>query len=219
MNNYNIKKDLCNSFKPIALFNLFNYIYVGNLLTLNNLENYEDIIKHETNEFISYLNYFGNMPLYYYFLKHRENDLKYFFEEEKEKFIDEIKYFYKQDKEEKTFIKMYQDIFKILQIINYRKIYFYEELENEIMNLPIKYLELKKEEIELDDLELYGYVTNNDKIIRYFENFQEIKKDRLYHLINDDNYCNKYISKISGKKRTKIYNKHKKIKIKIKRGK
>ena len=87
------------------------------------------------------------------------------------------------------------------------------------MNLPIKYLELKKEEIELDDLELYGYATNNDKIIRYFENFQEIKKDRLYHLINDDNYCNNYISKISGKKRAKIYNNHKKIKIKIKRGK
>ena len=209
LNNYSFKRDLLYSFnKSEKRHNLFNYIYIGNLLRLNNLENYKDIIKNETNEFITYLNYFGNMPLYYYSLQHSKNELNFFFEEEKERIIDEIKYFYKQEKENETLVKMYQDIFNILQIINYKKIYFFEELDNEIINLPIKYLELKKEEIEIYNLELYGYITNNDKIIKYFKNFKEIKKEELCHLIKDDNYYNNYISKISEKKRIKLYNKY-----------
>ena len=129
LNNYSFKRDLFYSFKESKKgHNLFNYIYIGNLLRLNNLENYKDIIKNETNEFITYLNYFGNMPLYYYSLQHSKNELNFFFEEEKERIIDEIKYFYKQENENETLVKMYQDIFNILKIINYKKIYFFEGL-------------------------------------------------------------------------------------------
>ena len=213
LNNYDIKKDFCSSFSENRMFNdNYYYIYVGNLLRLNNLENYEDIIKNETDEFKMYLNYFGNIPLYYYSLKHTQKklkQLKYFFEEEIDKIKEDIKNFYKKEKNDESLIKMYSDIFKILQIINYKKIYFFKEFEKDIIEYPLKYLELKKEEIKISDLELYGHATDNKNIIENIENIEDIEDQKLYHLINDENYCKNYIKKINDKKREKIYKKNK----------
>ena len=91
---------------------------------------------------------------------------------------------------------------KIYSIINNKQIYFYEELKNEIINLPLKFLELKKEEIDLNDLEIYGCISKNNKIFNYFKNPIQIDNSNkeMQHFINRL----LYISKITDKKQKKL---------------
>lgn len=72
----------------------------------------------------------------------------------------------------------------------------------------MKYLEIKKETIEINDLKLFGLISNNEKINKFIIDLEkknstnEVEKNEnilLYHtlFINKDNYCSNYISKIS----------------------
>ena len=223
MNNYSVKINLCNSFKenPDNSSNLF-YFYVGTIIKLNDFNNFENMIKDESNEFKEILYNFGYFPLYYYNLnsldKEKKN-LEFFLNEEKKRIKEEIKYFYTNDetkKDNEITIQMYKDILKILHIINNKTIYFYNELEKELLQFPLKFLEIKKEELELEDLELYGIITKNNKINNFFKKLKEdegmlfdlkVKNVEVYKLMNEENYCKNYISKISDNKRNRIYQK------------
>ena len=226
MNDDNVKYDLCNCLDK-QLFqqesNLSNnflfYIYVGSLIKVNNIKK---LIEEFKGEFDIYLNNFGYLYIYYYQLKQikdEPNSLKNFQEKEIERIKEDLNKFYVKNKKNKLdFLSSeYIDIIKILNIINKKNIYFYDELKDEILNLPLKYLEIKREKIDLDDLEFYGIVSNDIKIKKFFSDLEKNKNEQLMELkrlkddfrtyiklFNKDEYCNTYISKISEKKKKKI---------------
>ena len=213
MNNYGVKNDLCKSFEEKNVTNDLIYYYVGSLIRLNEIDEFENMVKEESNEFKEYLDYFGYLPLYYYSLNSLEKEKKIldkFIHEEKTNIKEEIKYFYSDDKSKinELSIQMYNDILKILQCINYKTIYFYDELPTKLLIFPLKFLEIKKEEIKLEELELFGKVTNNFKINNFFKeldneklNSLKYKNFEMIELMKVDNFCKNYISKISKKKK------------------
>jgi len=215
MNNDSVKIDLCNSLNEIVVFPSFQpdfifYFYVGSLIRLNNLKEYKDIVKNESQELIKYLNFFGNIPLYYYSLKRTENEgrkLTYFVEKEKENITYEIKKFYlgNQVNSQDSSLQMFLDILKIISYINENEIFFFKELKEELLGLPLKFLEIKKEEISLKDLKLYGIITKNKKILDFIERKEENKsvENFIYENVittnftlffNNKNYCLNYLS-------------------------
>ena len=217
INNYDIKKffseNLIYKDKSQNLF--LDYYYLGCFLRLNQLQNYKDLLKNKSNNFIKYLNKFGNLPLYYYKLS-QINDERYLYikaEEEKKIIINEINLFYtdnnKGDKK-----KFFIEILKLLSIVNKKEIYFIKELPQEILNLPLKFLEIKKEEISLDNLKVFAFSSNNQKLLEFFSKndnscLQKLILDKnnfeyRFKFINEDNFCMNYIKPISDKKRKKI---------------
>ena len=211
MNNDSVKMDLYKSlvfpsFQPDFIF----YFYVGSLIRLNNLKDYKNIIKNESQELIKYLIYFGNIPLYYYSLKRTENEgrkLTYYVEKEKENISYEIKKFYLGNKanSQDSSLQMFLDILKIISYINEKEIFFFKELKEELPNLPLKFLEIKKEEISLKDLKLYGIISKNKKIIDFLEGIEDNKlvENFIYEneiisnftlFFNSKNYCLNYLS-------------------------
>ena len=226
MNNDNVKDDLCKCLNENYIFPAYEmdfiyYFYVGSLIRLNNLDNYKDIIKDESTEFIINLNYFGNIPLFYYSLKRVQNEngeYEYFIKKEKEKIIEEIKSFYKENKKfnnDNYYIQMLNDLLKIMSLINNKQIFFFEELSKELLKLPLKYLEIKKEKIKINDLKLYGLVSNNTIINNFIKNLEEkgsdselIEKEKILinytKFINEEKYCSNYISKITDNEKKRI---------------
>jgi len=221
MDNDIVKYDLCNCLDEKKLESEFNndfilYFYVGCLMKVNNIET---LLKDFNDEFVTYLNNFGNLYNYYYkMLKYKDEPgyLKFFEDKEVENIKDNLNKFYQIKKYDMELSK-YNDIINIVNKINRKKIYFYYELKEEIMKFPLKYLELKREKIELDDLELYGIVSGDYKIIKFFSDLEKnknIQMDKLkklkmnfknyIKLFNKDEYCKNYISVISEKKRKKI---------------
>ena len=226
MNNDSVKYDLCNcldkrlSQQESNLSNDFLfYFYVGSLIKVNNIK---ELIEELKGEFDLYLNNFGYLYIYYYQLKKIKDEpdsLKNFQEKEIERIKKDLNKFYVNNKKNKLdFLSTeYIDIIKILNIVNKKNIYFYDELKDEILNLPLKYLEIKREKIDLDDLEFYGIVSNDIKIKKYFCDLEKNKNEQLMELkrlkddfrtyiklFNKDKYCNTYISKISENKKKKI---------------
>ena len=120
MNNDSVKMDLYKSLVfPAFQADFIFYFYVGSLIRLNNLKDYKNIIKNESQELIKYLNYFGNIPLYYYSLKRTENEgrkLALYVEKEKENINYEIKKFYLGNKanSQDSSLQMFLDILKII---------------------------------------------------------------------------------------------------------
>ena len=107
-------------------------------------------------------------------------------EREKEIIIEEIELFYEKNS---SVLDKFKDILKILSIINKREIYFIEELSKEILNLPLKFLEIKKEEIIIKDLKIFAFVSKNQKLIRLFEEIEKDEKDiKINNLIQNDEY-------------------------------
>ena len=215
MNNDSVKMDLYNSLNEIVVFPSFQrdfifYYYVGSLIRLNNLKEYKNIVKNESQELIKYLNYFGNIPLYYYSLKRTENEgrkLTYYVEKEKENINYEIKKFYLGNKANRqdSSLQMFLDILKIISYINEKEIFFFKELKEELLGLPLKFLEIKKEEISLKDLKLYGIISKNKKIMDFFEGIEDNKlvENIIYEneiisnftlFFNNKNYCLNYLS-------------------------
>ena len=215
MNNDSVKMDLYNSLNEIVGFPSFQpdfifYFYVGSLIRLNNLEDYKNIIKNESQELIKYLNYFGNIPFYYYSLKRTENEgrkLAYYVEKEKENINYEIKKFYLGNKanSQDSSLQMFIDILKIISYINEKEIFFFKELKEELLGLPLKFLEIKKEEISLKDLKLYGIISKNKKIMDFLEGIEDNKlvENFIYEneiisnftlFFNNKNYCLNYLS-------------------------
>ena len=225
MNNYDIRDEYSisldfneiffnESFRNTKL--RFKYYYTGCLIRLNKLDEYNDLIKNESNEFKKYLNDLGNLPLFYYDLKDELNHyrkLSIYMEKEKDKIIDEIELFYGKNNKSDNIVK-FLDILKILSSINEKEIYFIEELSEQILKLPLKFIEIKREEIKLKDLKIFAFSSNNQILL---EKLKEINSEQLKKLllndecsknyiqfINEDNYCSKYIDKISEKKKKRM---------------
>ena len=237
MNNDSVKYDLCNCldekiFKSDFIYNndFILYFYIGCLIKVNNIKNLE---QNCNDEFIRYLNNFGNLYIYYYKMKKNKDEPRYlemFQRLEIEKIKSDINKFYQNNQNNKFDVELlkYNDIIRILNIINRKNIYMYDELKEEILKFPLKYLEIKREKIELDDLELYGIASGDRKIIKFFSNLEsnrivELNKLKLLKeglknhikLFNKDQYCKNYISEISEKNRKKIKYRTKNYKLKI----
>jgi len=220
MDNDIVKYDLCNCLDEKILSSEFNndfilYFYVGSLIKINNneilrLQDYDE-------EFVTYLNNFGNLYIYYYKMKKYKDEpryLKMFEEIEVENIKDNLNKFYQNNN---NYNVKYNDMIRILNVINRKNIYFYDELKVEMFKFPLKYLEIKREKIELDDLELYGIASGDYKILKFFSDLEKNKSAQLdklenlknkfknyIKLFNKDEYCKNYISEISEKKRKKI---------------
>ena len=170
--------------------------------------------------------FFGNIPLYYYSLKKNEREgraLSYFIGKEKDNIIEEIKKFYKANNaiNQDYSLQMFIDILKIMSMINEKEIFFFKELKEEILKLPLKFLEIKQEQIELKNLKLYGILSKNEKINDFskeLEKKQEPEEEKkieglLYEntittkftlFFNHENNCSNYLSNIPKKEKEKI---------------
>jgi hypothetical protein len=230
MNNDDIKKNFADSLnhdKKYAekkhLTNLkLIYYYIGCFIRLNTLEDYNNFTKNKSRQFIKYLNYFGNIPLFYYELSKIPDEkakLEQYMEEEKYKIIQEINLFYGKKFKSKPYdIDIILDVLKILTIVNQKEIYLIGDLAKEILNLPLKFLEIKKENISINDLKIFAYASKNDKLIEKFKKNEKESDNKiinslieydedLYNFtqyVNEDNYCSNYIKSISINKRKKI---------------
>ena len=192
-----------------------NYYYLGCFIRLNNSPLYNDLSIKEKPKLIKYLNKLGNLPLFYYELKIYDIELRkmdQYMEDLTKKIIEEINLFYGKNH---TAITKFIDILKILSIINNKEIYFIEELSKEILNLPLKFIEIKKEEIKINQLKIFAVVSKNQKLLKLFEEIEENKDDsklndliqndkelkKLTQFINTDNFCSNYIKFVSKKKK------------------
>ena len=126
MNNESVKNHLYQCLNEKTVFPSYSidfiyYFYVGSLIRLNSLLNYEDIINKKSQEFVKYLNFFGNVPLYYYLLERTEaerGELDDFINKEKITIINEIKLYYKGNKRNK-FDESFPIIMDILNNVFY----------------------------------------------------------------------------------------------------
>ena len=225
MNNDDIKKNFSVSLNSKNFYNneytsentYLNYYYIGSLIRLNVLNNYQNLLENKSNEFRKYLNDLGNLPLYYYQLNKKlkgDEDLDQYMIKVRCEIIDEIKRFYNKEDN----IKLFTDILVILSIINSKEIFFIYELSKEILKLPLKFLEIKKEEISINDLKIYASLYNNKKLLdivkkieeeKNFSTINKLVKDDVHlknftKFINKDNFCSNYIKKISEKRKKKI---------------
>ena len=229
MNNYDIKRNFSETLNLDLLFssesfksNLqFNYYYIGCLIRLNQLDNYKDLLKDEPPEFIKDLNELGNIPLFYYELKNIlkwKGRLGYYMEKEKKRIIEEFELFYENPSQSSSLMK-FEDILKILSIVNEKEIYFVDELSKKILTLPLKFLEIKKEKRKLSELKIFAFASKNQRILDKIKVIEEDDKvlnklitydkysKSLTQFINEDNFCLKYIEQISENKRKKILGK------------
>ena len=224
INNISIKSDLSECLREELIFPKFKvehsfifYLYVGSLVRLNELDNYNMLMQDESDEFITYLNYFGNLPFYYYYLKNAKERKKFFYSsiiDEEDKIIDEIKNFYQNNNK----IISYNTITEIMNIILYinkKEIFFWQELSSIISILPMKFLEIKKETILVNDLKLYGLIAGDKKVLQYIENFEksntaQVLQNNEYILGNytkfmkEEKFCNNLISKITEKDKQRL---------------
>ena len=159
MNNDDVKSNLSKSFAIDKESNFLAYIYIGPLIRI-----YSEYIKNETLSFQKKLLEFGNLFIYYYLLKENERknkDLNSFLDQEKKNIQKEIENFYCDKNEFIDTKKMARDIIDIIYFINEKRIFFYEDLENLILKLPLKFLEIKRQEIGIIDLKKYASNTQN----------------------------------------------------------
>ena len=175
MNNEDVKKYLSKSFDIVEEKNILTYIYTCALIRVRN-----DLIKNESLSFQKLLSEFGNLYLYYYLLKEKERknkDLDEFVENEKINIQNEIENFYFVEKKFKDKYQMIIDIIGIIYFINEKKIFFYEDLQDLIAKLPLKFLEIKRQEISVFDLKQYFIRTNNMDLQKKIESYsnKEIK--------------------------------------------
>ena len=223
MNNSSVKSDLCECLSEEMIFPKFTvdnsfifYLYVGSLVRLNELENYNMIIQNESEEFITYLNYFGNLPFYYYYLKNEEQRKTNFYSsiiDEEDKIIEEIKNFY-QNNNQTISKSMINDIMNIILYINKKEIFFWQELSRTISILPLKFLEIKKETILVNDLKLYGLIAGDKKVLQFIENLEKSNAQDLQNneyilgnytkFMKEEKFCNNFISKVTENDKIKL---------------
>ena len=228
MNNDDVKYNLHKCLNEKTVFPSYSidfiyYFYVGSLIRLDKLSDYSKIIENKSQEFIRYLNYFGNIPLYYYLLEKTElerGELNDFIIKEKTTIKNEIRFYYKGNIKNKyeEFYQMIYDILNIMSLINKREIFVFNELSNALLYFPLKFLEIKKENIKINDLKLFGLASNNKKIQNFIEEIESFEPDTSKRKIkteqyilnnyvkffNEDKYCYNYISKLTKKEKNKL---------------
>ena len=176
INNDDVKNYLSKSFDIDEESNILTYIYVSPLIRVRN-----DLIKNESLSFQKLISEFGNLFLYYYLLKEKQRknkDLDEFLENEKKNIQKEIQNFYLVENDFMDKNKMIKDIIDIIYFINEKKIFFYEDLQNLIVKLPLKFLEIERQEISVFDLIQYSIRTRNMDLLKKIESYsnEEIKK-------------------------------------------
>ena len=102
-----------------------------------------------------------------------------------------------------------------MSFINKKEIFFFDELSEIVLKLPLKFLEIKKETIKFNDLKLFGLASNNKKLNNYIKEIEEQNslqkiKDNQYILqnytifFNEDKYCINYISRLTKKEKKQL---------------
>ena len=239
MNNYDIKKNFADSLDHSYLFAMKNfsldfkikYYYIGCFIRLNTLEDYDNYIKEKTPLFRKRLNSLGNIPLFYYELNkiaNKDDKIEQYMEEEKYKIIGEINTFYDKNLKNDDICKFF-DILKILGIVDQKEIYLIDELAENILNLPLKFLEIKKEIISLKALKIFAYASKNLKLMKKFDEIEkengnktidkiigyEEDLNNFTQFINEDDYCSNYLKTISIKKQNQYSKSMKNLDYKI----
>jgi len=180
MNNDDVKINLSKSFVIEKELNFLTYIYIGPLIRVNFDS---ECIKNESLLFQKNLSEFGNLFNYYYLLKENERknkDLDVFLYQEKKNIQKEIENFYYDKKEFFYTKKMVRDIIDIIYFINEKKIFFYEDLENLILKLPLKFLEIKRQEIGIIDLEKYASNAQNKDLEEKIKKMNNVEIAKTY---------------------------------------
>jgi len=105
-------------------------------------------------------------------------------------------------------------IINIVLYINKKEIFFWQKLSSILSILPLKFLEIKKETINLNDLKLYGLIAGDKKVLQYIENLEKSNEQDLknneYILRNytkfmrEEKFCNNFISKVTEKDKRKL---------------
>ena len=178
MNNEDVKNNLSKSFAFNKELNFLSYIYVGPLIRFN----FKDI-KNESLSFKKILSELGNLFIYYYLLKENErknNNLNEFLNQEKKNIQKEIAKFYYHENEFIDRNKMTKDIIDIIYFINEKKVFFYEDLEDLILKLPLKFLEIKRQEISIFELKKYALRTQNMDLHKKIEELNNEKIETTY---------------------------------------
>ena len=186
MNNDDVKKYLSNSIDFNEESNALTYIYVCALIRVRN-----ELIENETLSFQKIMSELGNLYLYFYLLKEKQrkqNDLDEFLENEKKNIQKEIGKFYLVQKEYLDKNKMVKDIIDIIYFINEKKIFFYQDLKKLILKLPLKFLEIKRQEISIFDLKQYAKRTKNIDLEEKIDNYDK-KGKRLAYIASDTATC------------------------------
>ena len=225
MNNKDVKFNLCKCLNEKTVFTSYHidfifFLYVGSLIRLNKLKKYQELINDKSQEFVRLLNLYGNIPLYYYLLNkalNEKGEFNDFVDKEKENIIKEISNFYENNKNNKydETLQMLIDILKIISSINNREIFFFDELSEGVSKLPLKFLEIKKETLKINDLKLFGLASNNQKIKQFIEKIEKEKSEQdinTYQLIlenyvrffNEEKYCTDYISKLTDNEKKEL---------------
>ena len=188
MNNYDVKENLTYSFTSSENQNnnKINYLYVGCLIRLNPLEK---LLKSESIEFKKVLSEFGHLQFYYYKLKEtlRENkDFERFVKDEEKIIKQELEIFYKDEE-----IKMKIELAKIIYYIKEKEIFLFNDLKDNLLKLPLKFLEIKTQKIPIFKLLRFVEKDNNfelrDKIKKYIQNgynIMESEESSITNLMN-----------------------------------
>ena len=169
MNNDVVKKYLSKSFEINGESNVLSYIYICPLIRMSN-----NLIKKEPLLFQKLMSELGNLFLYYYLLnenRRKNNNFDDFFENEKKKIQKEIENYYHIENKFEDKINMVKDIIDIIYFINEKKIFFYKDLKNLLLKLPLNFLEIKRQDINVVDLKQYALRTKNIELQKKIESF------------------------------------------------
>jgi len=188
MNNDDVKENLAYSFSPLEKdINRINYLYVGCLVKLSPLE--KPLIN-ESLEFQKVLSEFGNSEFYYYRIKEilRQNkDFARFISNEEKIIKKELERFYRKDEESKMKI----EIAKIIYYINEKEIFLYNNIKETLLKLPLKFLEIKTQQIPCYKLINFAKQNGNFELVKKIENyisddydFMEAEEESIINFIN-----------------------------------
>ena len=179
MDNEDIKNFLSKSFYYNKDLSFLYYMYVGTLIRYDS-----EYIQNESLSLQKLMYEFGNLYLYYYLLKDNErknNDLNEFLNNEKKSIQKEIEdYYFNKEKEYLDKSQMTKDIVDIIYFINEKKIFLYEDLTNLITKLPLKFLEIKRQEINIVELKYYATYTGNQNLLKKIESYSYNKIESIY---------------------------------------
>ena len=141
------------------------------------------------NQLKKVLSEFGHLQFYYYKLKEtlRENkDFERFVKDEEKIIKQELEIFYKDEE-----IKMKIELAKIIYYIKEKEIFLFNDLKDNLLKLPLKFLEIKTQKIPIFKLLRFVEKDNNfelrDKIKKYIQNgynIMESEESSITYLMN-----------------------------------
>ena len=193
MNNDDVKENFAYSFSPLDMkinTNKINYLYIGSLIKLDALE---EPLKSESIEFKKVLSEFGNLYNYYYKLKatlREKKDFERFIHDEENIIKQELENYYKTGEENKMKI----ELAKIIYYIKEKEIFLYINMQEKLLKLPLKFLEIKTQQIPIFKLMRFAQENNNFTLIQDIKKYLslehdliEIKEESMTNFMNKGN--------------------------------